>query len=68
MPFRVTGLPVNSAIPVVRFIGLTDGGEGAGKTEVVHSVEGEQVVQKLFSLFLAEQECMRFIQLPVGKL
>lgn len=43
----------------------TDGGEDAGEAEIVHSVEGEQVEQKLLPFFLTEEERMRLIQLPV---
>lgn len=64
-PGKATKLPVNAAIVLSHFTGLTDGGEDACKTEVVHSVERQQVEQKLFPFFLTEQECMRFIQLPV---
>lgn len=47
----------------------TDGGEDVCKTEVVHSVQREQVEQKLLPFFLKEQECMGFIQMPVrGKM
>lgn len=45
--------------------GLTDGGEDACEAEIVHSVEREQMEQKLFPFFLAEQECMGLVQLPV---
>ena len=57
--------PVNSSILLFSFRGLTDGGKDACEAEVVHSVEREQVEQKLLPFFLTEQECMRFIQLPV---
>lgn len=57
-------LPVNNML-LLDFPGLTDGGEHACEAEVVHSVEREQVEQKLLPFFLTEQERMRFIQLPV---
>lgn len=41
---------------LLKFKGLTDGGEDACEAEVVHSVEGEQVEQKLLPFFLTEQE------------
>lgn len=66
MSLTVVNLTANSTILLLKFTGLTDGGEDAREAEVVHSVEGEQVEQKLLPFFLAEQECMRFIQLPVG--
>lgn len=50
---------------MVKFKGLTDGGEDACEAEIVHSVEREQVEQKLLPFFLTEQECMGLIQLPV---
>lgn len=56
----------SSFVLLVKLTELTDGGEGVGKTEVVHSVEGQQVEQKLFPFLLTEQERVRFIQLPVG--
>lgn len=46
---------------------LTDGGEDAGKAEVVDSVEREQVEEELLLLFLTAQEGVTFVQLPVGK-
>lgn len=58
-------LPVNIATFLVKCKGLTDGGEDACEAEIVHSVEREQMEQKLFPFFLAEQECMRLVQLPV---
>lgn len=57
-------LPVNST--TFLFTGLTDGGEDACEAEIVHSVEREQVEQKLLPFFLTEQECMGLIQLPFG--
>lgn len=65
MSLKATKLPENSPT-LLNFTGLTDGGEDACKAEVVHSVKREQVEQKLLPFFLTEQECMRFIQLPVG--
>lgn len=47
-------LPVNSSILLLKFPGLTDGGEDACEAEVVHSVKREQVEQKLLPFFLAE--------------
>lgn len=66
MSLKALKLPVNSSILLLKFTGLTNGGEDACEAEVVHSVEREQVEQKLLPFFLTEQECMRFIQLPVG--
>lgn len=43
---------------------LTDGGEDTGETEVVDSVEGEQVKQELLLLLLTAQEGVALIQLP----
>lgn len=46
---------------------LTDGGEDARKTEVVHGVQGKQVEQKLLPFFFTEKERMRFVQLSVSR-
>jgi hypothetical protein len=46
---------------------LTDGGESTCEAEVVYSVERQQVEQKLLPLLLTQQECIRFIQLPVRR-
>lgn len=43
---------------------LTDGGEHAGEAEIVHGVEGKEVVKKLFALLLATQESVTLVQLP----
>lgn len=42
---------------------LTDGGEDTGEAEVVHCVEGEKMVQKLFPFFLAAQKGVPLIKL-----
>lgn len=65
MSFKVTSLPVNPTTFLLKFTGLTDGGEDTCEAEIVHSIEREQVEQKLLPFFLTEQERMRFIQLSV---
>lgn len=44
---------------------LTDGGEDVGEAEVVHRVEGEQVIEELLLLIIAAQEGITLVQLPV---
>lgn len=44
---------------------LTDGGEDVGEAEVVHRVEGEQVIEELLLLIIAAQKGITLVQLPV---
>jgi len=44
---------------------LTDGCEDIGEAEVVHCVEGEQVIEELLLLVIAAQEGITLVQLPV---
>lgn len=44
---------------------LTDGGEDVGEAEVVHRIEGEQVIEELLLLIIAAQEGITLVQLPV---
>lgn len=44
---------------------LTDGGEDVGEAEVVHRVEGEQVIEELLLLIITAQEGVTLVQLPV---
>jgi len=46
---------------------LTDGGEDVGEAEVVHGVEGQQVVEELFLLVVAAQESVALVQFSVGR-
>lgn len=41
---------------------LTDGCKDVGETEVVHSVKGKQVVQKLLLLIIAAEEGVALVQ------
>jgi hypothetical protein len=47
-----------------QFSRLTDSGEHTGKAEVVHSVEGKQMVKKLFSFFFTTEKSIALIKLP----
>lgn len=44
---------------------LTDGCEDVGEAEVVHCIEGEQVIEELLLLVIAAQEGITLVQLPV---
>jgi hypothetical protein len=42
-------------------LALTDGCEDIGETEVVHSVEGEEVVQELLFLIVTAQKSITLV-------
>lgn len=44
---------------------LTDGCEDVGEAEVVHCIEGEQVIEELLLFIITAQEGVTLVQLPV---
>lgn len=44
---------------------LTDSCEDVGEAEVVHRIEGEQVIEELLLLIITAQEGITLVQLPV---
>lgn len=49
-------------------LALTDGGEDISETEVVHSIEGQQVVQKLLLLIITAKEGIPLVKFSVGNI
>lgn len=47
-------------------VGRTYGGEDAGKAEVVHSIQAQEMKEKLLFFLFAAQEGVTLVQLPVG--
>lgn len=47
-------------------LGRTYGGEDAGKAEVVHCIQAQEMKEKLFFFLFAPQEGIPLVQLPVG--
>lgn len=43
---------------------LTDCGEDTCEAEVIHSIEREQVIQKLFPFFFTAQESITLVKFP----
>lgn len=43
---------------------LTDCSEDACEAEVIHSIEREQVIQKLFPFFFTAQESVTLVKFP----
>lgn len=41
---------------------LTDGGKDVGETEVVHGIEGQEVVEKLLLLIITAEEGVSLVQ------
>lgn len=46
---------------------LTDGCKDVGETEVIHSVEGQEVVEKLLLLIITAEEGISFVQFSERK-
>lgn len=46
---------------------LTDGCKDVGETEVVHSVKGQEVVEKLLLLIITAEEGVSFVQFSEKK-
>lgn len=51
-----------------RVAALTDGGKDIGKAEVVHSVKGQEVVEKLLFLVITAQEGVALVQFSIKKI
>ena len=43
-------------------VALTDGGKDIGETEVVHSIEGQEMVEELLFLVITAQEGVSLVQ------
>lgn len=46
---------------------LTDGCEYIGEAEVVHSIKGQEMVEKLLFLIITAQESISFVKFPIKK-
>lgn len=46
---------------------LTDGREDVGEAEVIHSIEGQEVVEKLLFLIITAEEGVSLVQFSESK-
>lgn len=57
---------VCTSVCVCLSLGRTYGGEDAGKAEVVHCIQAQEMKEKLFLFLFAAQEGVPLVQLSVG--
>ncbi len=66
MPQKITQL-TDSVVGLLSTKTLTDGCKDVGKTEVIHSIEGQEVVEKLLLLIVTAEEGVSLVQFSERK-